>query len=51
MNANANGIHKGLVTHHQDQSITFVNFNIKNVMNSKLFNPADVWLLLLSDIG
>ena len=40
---NANGIHIGAVTHHQDQSITFVSFNtIKTIVKSpeKLIPPA-----------
>ena len=31
---NANGIHKGEVTHHQDQLINPVSFNIKKIKKS-----------------
>ena len=44
-----NGIHKGDVTHHQDQSIVLVSFKIKNTMNNvdgKL-KEIDIDLLLL----
>lgn len=33
---NAKPAHKGQVTHHQLQSIVFVNFNTKNIKNSNI---------------
>lgn len=43
--------HSGAVTHHQDQSITSVNFNTKNVINNKpkkLIPPPAVLLLAIT---
>jgi hypothetical protein len=34
-----NGIQIGDVTHHQFQSILFVNFNVRNIKNKMLGNP------------
>jgi hypothetical protein len=39
-NTNATPIHSGHVTHHQDQSITFINFSIRNTRNNNI--PDDV---------
>jgi hypothetical protein len=39
-NTNATPIHRGHVTHHQDQSITFINFSIRNTRNNNI--PDDV---------
>jgi len=36
---NNTGIHNGAVTHHHDQSITLVNFRVKNNRNSIVPNP------------
>jgi len=38
-NATAKPIHKGEVTHHQDQLIVSVNFNIKKIKNNTLEIP------------
>ena len=38
----ANGIQRGEVTHHQDQSMLCVNFSTKKIMNSKLGSPIPV---------
>ena len=37
---NASPIHSGHVTHHQDQSITFINFSTRNTRNNNI--PDDV---------
>ena len=34
------GIHIGDVTHHQDQSILSVNFNVRNIKNKIAGNPS-----------
>lgn len=39
LNKIPNGIHSGDVTHHQDQSILFVNFNVRNIKNKIAGNP------------
>jgi len=39
LNKIPNGIHNGDVTHHQDQSILFVNFNVRNIKNKIAGNP------------
>lgn len=53
----AQPIHKGQVTHHQDQLIVFVNFNIKNIRNNTVLklNPLlvvelsfDIFLLFIN---
>lgn len=45
----ANPPHKGAVTHHQDQSITLVNFNVMNIKNIRPKKPIPPELLF-SDI-
>ena len=40
LNRILNGIHSGDVTHHQDQSILFVNFNVRNIKNKIAGNPS-----------
>jgi hypothetical protein len=47
----ANGIHNGDVTHHQDQSIVFVNLRIRKTINKTVPNPkpfvlTSFWLLI-----
>jgi len=42
------GIQNGEKTHHQDQSILLVSFNIKKIMNRIVVNPIP--LLVLFDI-
>ena len=39
LNRILNGIQNGDVTHHQFQSILFVNFNVRNIKNNMLGNP------------
>ncbi len=45
----ANPPHNGAVTHHQDQSITLVNFKVMNIKNIKPKKPIPPELLF-SDI-
>ena len=42
------GIHKGDVTHHQDQSILSVNFNVRNIKNNidGSPNPFSIFFIL-----
>ena len=42
-----NGIHNGLNTHHQLQSIVFVSFRVRNIRNNIVPNPIPFELLLL----
>jgi len=43
----ANGIQSGAVTHHHDQSISPVNFNVMNIRNKIIPKPIPFELLLL----
>jgi hypothetical protein len=48
INKIANPIHRGEVTHHQDQSIKLVNFNTKKIKNNtdpKLIPLEDLLLI------
>ena len=45
------GIHIGAVIHHQDQSIWFVNFSVKNIKNNIVPNPTPVLLVFSSLIS
>ena len=42
----ATGIHSGLVTHHHDQSIVFVNLRIRNTINNVVPTPIPFDVLL-----
>ena len=43
-----NGIQKGDVTHHQDQSILSVSFNVRNIKNNiaGIPNPFSIFFIL-----
>ena len=47
---NAIGIHNGLVTHHHDQVIVFVNFKTKKIKNNTIPRPTPFEFDLFSDI-
>jgi hypothetical protein len=48
LNKIPNGIQNGDVTHHQDQSILFVNFNVINIKNNidGSPNPFSIFFIL-----
>ena len=47
-NTNAIGIQRGEVTHHQDQSIVFVNLRIIKIKNRTIPNPIPLDVFLFS---
>ena len=47
-NTNAIGIQRGEVTHHQDQSIVFVNLRIIKIKNRTMPNPIPLDVFLYS---
>ena len=52
MNAiNDKGIHTGAVTHHQDQSITFVSFRTTNTIVNNPVNPIPEFVVFVSLIA